>query len=427
MKKCFKILVGFLLCVSVTKAYPQSSYDQLLADNINQAEWFRLHENYGLYKDSVNDYVRNVASSLLESYFGHPEKAVKEIQSLMDKYGGGLGDSQLSFIILLAENEALLRNYSKAAEIYQSVLAQGEGVLDKTLMDKMRGNERLYKALAQIENLPASVNDSVVLPIEVKDQVVYVDLELEGKKVKAILDTGATELAIDEKLADVLNVTVLADSVFVNDGSYMKFGIFKELKLGNHIILHNIPCIILPDGFTQGENKQLLDFQAILGLSVLKKFGSLIIDFKESLLTLGKKNLFTSIEEPNLCWINKLLYTNVRINNEAGIFQFDTGNKGGIMIFNSFYEAHKNAFPPLGPLTSKTMVHLEGHSAIDYYPLTQCKFQVNNNEKLVDVFIFSEASSQLLNYLSCSGIIGLPTEPLEKVKIDFNNLIWELN
>lgn len=411
--------------MSVLKSH-LSSYDQLLANNINQAEWFVLHKNYSLYKDSVNDYIRNVASSLLVSYFGHPEEAVKEIQSLMDKYGGALGESQVSFIILLAENEALLGNYSKAANIYQSVLAQGEGVLDKTLVDKMRGNERLYTALAKVENRSVSVNDSVILPIEVKDQVVYVDMELEGKKIKTILDTGATEIAIDEKLAKLLKVSVLADSVFVNDGSYMKFGIFKELKLGNSI-LHNIPCIILPDGFTKGENKRPLDFQAILGLSVLKRFGSLIIDFKELLLTLGKKNLFASMEEPNLCWMNKLLYTNVRINNEAGIFQFDTGNKGGVMVFNSFYKAHKDAFPPLGDLTSKTMIHLEGNSVIDFYPLAKCKFQVNNNEKLVDVFIFSETSSQLMNYLSCSGIIGIPTEPLENIKIDFNNLIWELN
>lgn len=425
MKKCFKILLGLILCISVSHVYSQSSYDQLLAENINQGEWFVLHKNYTLYKDSVNDYIRSVASSILESYFGRPQEAIKEIQHLMDNYGGALGDGQVSFIILLAENEALLGNYSKAANIYGSLLAQGKG-FDKPLIDKLNGNMRLYNALAKVENIPISVNDSIVLPIEVKDHTVYVDMELEGKKIKTILDTGATEIAIDKKLADLLNVSILVDSVFVNDGSYMKFGIFKELKLGNSV-LHNVPCIILPDGFTEGGNKQHLDFQAILGLSVLKKFHSLTIDFKNSLLTLGKKNILDSINEPNLCWMNKLLYTNVQFNHQAGIFQFDTGNKGGIMLFNSFYSAHKNAFPPLGTLESKTMVHLEGSNTIDLYPLTNCKFQVNNKEKLVDVYILSEVSTRLLDYLSCGGIIGIPDGALENVKIDFDNLIWEIN
>lgn len=428
MKKYFTLLWGCFLCFcfSLPAVYSQSSYDQLLAENINRAEWFALRKNYCLYKDSVNDYIRNVASSILESYFGHPEKAVKEIQRLMEQYGGILGDSQVSFIILLAENEALLGNYSRAADIYHSLLAQGEGFLEKPMIDKLKGNERLYKGLAKVENIPLFVDDRIVLPIEVKDRAVYVDIEIEGKKVKTILDTGATEIAIDEKMADLLNVSILADSVFVNEGVYMKFGIIKELKLGNSI-LRMIPCMILPDGFTEGKNKQSFDFEAILGLSVLKKFGSLILDFKNLSLTLGEKNSLDSIEEPNLCWMNKLLYTRVRFNNEPGIFQFDTGNKGGIMIFNTFYHAHQEAFPSLETLKSKTMARLEGNSPIDFYPLANCKFQVNNKEKLVDVCILSEASTQLLNHLSCDGIIGIPTETVENVKIDFNNLIWEIN
>lgn len=426
MKKCFQILLGLLFCISVTNGYSQSSYDQLFADNINRAEWFMLNKNYSLYKDSVNDYIRNVASSILASYFGRPAEAVREIQCLMDKYGGVLGDSQVSFVILLAENEALLGNYSKATDIYQSLLAQGKGFLEQPLLDKLKGNERLYSALANVENIPLSVNDSIILPIEVKDRMVYVEVEIEGTKVKTILDTGATEMAIDEKLASLLNVSILTDSVFINEGSYMKFGILKELKLGNSI-LHNIPCIILPEGFTEEGNKESFDFQAILGLSILKKFDSLVIDFKNLVLTLGKKNIIDSIVEPNLCWMNKLLYTNVRFNNEAGIFQFDTGNKGGIMIFNTFYNTHKDALPPLGVLESKTMAHLEGSSPIDFYPIPNCKFQVNNKEKVVDVSILSETSTQLLNYLSCSGIIGIPKGPWENVKVDFKNLIWEIN
>lgn len=410
----------------MSKVHSQSKYDQVLADNINQTEWFNLNRNYKLYKDSVNDYIRNVASCILNSYFGQPKEAVNEIQTLINKYAEILGNGQVSFIILLAENEALLGNYLKAAHIYESLLSQGEEFLDKSLMNRLKGNVQLYNALAKVENTTTCVNDSLVLPVEIKDNIVYVDIELEGKKIKTILDTGATEIAIDQKLADSLNISILADSVFVNDDSYMKLGVFKEIKLGSSI-LYNIPCLILPEGFTHGDNHQVFDFKAILGLSVLKKFGSLAIDFKKSSLALGKKNYFGFSYEPNLCWVNKLLYTGVQLNNETGIFQLDTGNKGGIMVFNSFYTAHKDAFPALGPVKSKTMIDLENNSTVELYPLMDCKFQVNNKEKLVNVFVLSDASSKLLNYLSCDGIIGLSIDSLENVKIDFNNLMWELN
>lgn len=419
----FAIVVWML---SLTPVYSQSPYDQILSDNINQAQWFALNKNYALYKDSVNDYIRTVASCIRNSYFGCPKEAAQDLERLMTTYGGALGDAQLSFMMLWAENEALQGNYAKASQMYASFVAQGEGFLDKFLLDKMKGNVHLYNAFANLENMTVSVPDSTTLPIERKDNEVCVTVSVDSKPVKAILDTGASEVAIDEKLANELNVKIIADSVIMNDNFYMKYGVIENLKIGD-ITLHQIPCVILPEGFTYGEQKKMFDFQLILGLSVLKKFASMEIDFRNQSLTLGKKSSVNSAQEANMCWANKLAYIDINLNGRPGIFQFDSGSKGNALIFHKFYDRNKEVFPALGEKQIRRMASLEGNNGLEFYPVNECILEVKDMKKEIEASIVAESGSRFFDHLACDGIMGIPlASDLKKLKMDFIHLVWEV-
>ena len=126
------------------------------------------------------------------------------------------------------------------------------------------------------------------VPFLVADPLPVVEVEIDGHKVTALIDTGGDAFILDPEIADSLGIEIVASMMgMFGGGMEAEVGFAKadSLTLGG-VTLHSVPLSVLPTrGFVLGGHK----IGGILGTGVLKQFLS-TLDYPNDRLILRERS-----------------------------------------------------------------------------------------------------------------------------------------
>lgn len=173
--------------------------------------------------------------------------------------------------------------YSKAKDLFADQEEIENPILD---MMKAFGNDQ-----------PNKVNwngaEKTTIPFLDDDRSVYIPIEVNGVKMNAFVDTGATGLTIDQNRAEELGIKSVSESEGEFAGGQTNtigFGKTDSLKLGD-VEIDNVPTMISPfDTWDDVDSlKNIGDIDAIIGTNVLQQFVP-TIDYISKELVLVPRN-----------------------------------------------------------------------------------------------------------------------------------------
>jgi aspartyl protease family protein len=123
-------------------------------------------------------------------------------------------------------------------------------------------------ASAQSEALPHSSYNSVTLDAD-RNGHYRADVEVFGRRIKMLVDTGATIVALTNEDADALGVRPMPSdftlSLGTANGAVQAAAIrLAEVRIGA-ITAQDVPAVVMPQGAMR---------ESLLGMSFLKKLGS---------------------------------------------------------------------------------------------------------------------------------------------------------
>jgi len=130
--------------------------------------------------------------------------------------------------------------------------------------------------------------DATEVPFLVTDPLPVIEVEVDGRKVTALIDTGGDCFILDPGIAEELGIEIAASMMGMFAGGMeaeVGFAMAQTLKLGG-VTLHSVPISVLPTGGMQIGGHQL---DGIVGTGVLKQFLS-TIDYPGDRLVLRDPN-----------------------------------------------------------------------------------------------------------------------------------------
>ena len=161
--------------------------------------------------------------------------------------------------------------YAKAGDLFKGL----EGKIKLPHWDLMKafGQERPYQAV-----WPGDFGVSKA-PFLVTDPLPIVSVEIQGRPIYALIDTGADMFMLDTEVAAAMGVKPLASMTGTFAGgkqAEVGFGRVESLKIGQ-VTLKAVPVSILPtQRFSQGFAAGKYTIGGIVGTGVLKQFLSTV-------------------------------------------------------------------------------------------------------------------------------------------------------
>ena len=128
-----------------------------------------------------------------------------------------------------------------------------------------------------------SYAQDLIVPINIIGNSLYVTGKVNGAPIRFVLDTGADSLVLPQQYADIARLpTGKMISMRTAGGATAAAitTIANEVSVGSKII-HNVPAIIVSGG------------DALLGQTVLKRFGSVTIDYQRRIAAFNDKRIST--------------------------------------------------------------------------------------------------------------------------------------
>ncbi|MGO0862629.1 retropepsin-like aspartic protease family protein, partial [Clostridioides difficile] len=133
--------------------------------------------------------------------------------------------------------------------------------------------------------------NETVIPFVTTDPLPVIPVEINGKRINAIIDSGAPMFVVDEKIAKEIGIKEASnnESEFAGGNTAKTgFGQADSLTIGD-VNMKNIPVMLGPfDGFEDGL-KAYKDIHGILGTSILKEFIP-TMDYPSGQLVLRPRN-----------------------------------------------------------------------------------------------------------------------------------------
>lgn len=221
---------------------------------------------------------------------GHFGDALDMLESLL-----AADEPAVDVLLLGARIEYLLGRYDRAEELLHRVLKRepdNMSALSKLIFAYYQTNQygrcRTLPAEA-IENLkiphldlmlafedaPYQAEwrdgDEAVVPFLVTDPLPVIEVEVNGRKVTVLIDTGGDSFILDPSIASELGIEIVASMMGMFAGGMeaeVGFARAKSLALGG-VTLHSVPMTVLPTGGMVIGGHAL---DGIVGTSVLKQF-----------------------------------------------------------------------------------------------------------------------------------------------------------
>ncbi|MGA2533089.1 MAG: aspartyl protease family protein [Candidatus Aminicenantales bacterium] len=172
--------------------------------------------------------------------------------------------------------------FEKAAGLFQGT----EGKIKLPLLDLMRafGRDKPFRADW------ADKSRRTVIPFIVKDPLPVIAVEVHGRQIYALIDTGADMFVLDSEIAASMGIKGLASTTGTFAGgkqAEVGFAELDSLKIGD-VTLTSVPISLLPtQRFSKGFAIGKYTVGGIVGTGILKQFLS-TLDYPNSRLILRR-------------------------------------------------------------------------------------------------------------------------------------------
>ncbi|MBY2483751.1 aspartyl protease family protein [Clostridioides difficile] len=257
----------------------------------------QLTEIKGKYEKNPNDEVLRLEYAQILFKLGDITKAQEMLSPLMNSK-----KPSPDVIYLSARIEYLNGNYEQAEKLYNTLIeqypdkikAKAEKGLTLTYYqtNQYQKAEKLSEASEDKNNSINSVlemmkafkdkqpnqidwngKSETVIPFITTEPLPVVPVEINGKRINAVIDTGGSMFTIDQKLAKELGIKTASknENEFAGGNTVETgFGQADSLTIGD-VNIKNVPVMLGPfDGFEEGLKDY--DVHGIIGTGVLKEF-----------------------------------------------------------------------------------------------------------------------------------------------------------
>lgn len=427
-----KIYIFIFISVLINQSLATKiNYNSNLAILINNGKWIESKEYLNCYRDSINEFMLLVGESMINSFTNNPELAIKSINCLIEKYGNQLGNQVVQFYGLLLNNYDELQQYDKSIEICDRLIQlEGlplnivEGTLQRKKWCKKLSSLPKFEVI-QTNNSSSYINYS---KSKLTSSIIF-EVQSNGKKVNAILDTGSSVISLNKEQAKRLDVKYFFDDTIKLNRNKInaRMGIIDSMKFANYIF-YNIPVRVIVDSLNldysgkkticdslEKAKKSLKEFDIILGMSLLKHIKELHIDTDNKILNFPIQESIPDVKN-DMQLVNNLLYLQITINGLKYVGLLDTGLNIDLLINNSFYQKHSKNFEIKDAKVTTKILRYNEIEELTGKSLIELNIEIGNIIKqLANVLIVSETKN------GYDGIIG------DFILRDYKNVIFNFN
>jgi hypothetical protein len=216
--------------------------------------------------------------------FGRYDEAEKTLQKIV-----GLNPENLQ-VKVRAQTKLVFvyyqtNQYAKSADLFQGL--EGKIKLPHWEMMRAFGEERPYQVV-----WPEGPEEAKA-PFVVTDPLPMIAVEIQGRQIFALIDTGADTFVLDNEIAASLGIKPIASMMGTFAGgkqAEVGFSRADSLKIGE-VTLKSVPISILPTTrFSKGFAGGKYPIGGIVGTGILKQFLS-TLDYKSGRLILDRPDI----------------------------------------------------------------------------------------------------------------------------------------
>lgn len=194
---------------------------------------------------------------------------------------------------------------------------------------------------------------STVLPITVESGAVIVDADIDGERLRLLLDTGAADLIISSGKARSLVIMPDAQAPLVPGGPPVGHGQFETLTLGDFAV-SNVPVAMYPDDQLEyivgvGGVHGVLGVRPFAGRQVTVDLAAKVIEIVEPEKRCRKQIDGNRVGAAIPFWMHEThyLYVMGRMNGAEGLYLLNTGMRGADLTANEAAFAHAGVGAPV--------------------------------------------------------------------------------
>lgn len=301
-------------------------------------------------------------------------------------------------------------------------------------LERRYGMETSYHELARVfsaaapEEIRFALADSASVPILRYNlgNTPIVELFLNGKKKRFLVDTGFSftavtpETAIDCGIGDVGDGLTVVDANGNASRNAARFCSIKELVIGN-LIVNNHTAIITRNANMRIAGVKVTHWDGVIGWNFLQNF-RVRIDWRNNQLTLTRSLGYDSTMKPRTLYALSSPFVRLRLSNgRYANFHFDTGaNKVG--LFNSIETKYKSSHIKHRWSFSFAVVKNGMAKSVEYPDFS---FFINGNLFTFDK-VRREDRMEKLYYISKDGWIGTSLFKGRCLTFDYKSGLFEV-
>lgn len=351
------------------------------------------------------------------------------VDALKKLMNGDIKDAVSAFQILAdSKDDSLLSKYSN--EILLNLFFDQSlwGDLQKSLPDTGTGS-KMGKLLSETyKNVPAESYDfrfKTKVPLIVKLGIPSVEVKINGKVKRFLLDTGAGLSVISSDVAEECGVHSLTTSSNVAGTGTSKQVAFHptiidSLLLGG-LIIRNHPAMIIDKKdmhikvlgiFT------VLKIEGIIGWNAIKNM-DLEIDFNNELVSVRQPKRIES-DKKNLFWLGYPLISTTDKNGVPLIFGIDTGAKRSSITHNILKKISTDSV-----ITKKIEVSSAGGSERISSKIIPA-LDIRLNEHMLHFTNIGTTASKSSIFFKRDGVLGSDIAAGRIMRIDYLNGLFEI-
>lgn len=370
------LITSFVYCCIVTTIAQNINHSQVLIDLLMRDECLQAWD----YKKQHNDRIAKEAELFyrykMSGFLNRSDSSAIYLEQIFDEFPTFMinESTKLSFLNVLIGLYNETENYEKLVETYN--LAEQ---LILTAPFSNTGDTWKEEQLVLLNNFRSEAKRKLITPkievikyengkngeVDIQQEPFITTLaEYNGVCLRTVMDTGCGyHIFMNKIFADKCRfkqVPSSVDSLSFN-GVLVRanMALVDSIRIGNVIftdipvfVIHDKYSLFLPDTTLTEEQRIKYDsimscYDAVVGLPLLKKLGSVEFDWNRNKMSLKTKPEISIVErEPNMYTVNGVLYTHLSINNIDYTGVVDTGSANTCIVLNQqFYENNYNSLP----------------------------------------------------------------------------------
>lgn len=406
-----KSLLLIIICVFISTIIKSQVADNKIAELINKGDYFELGRQYPQLKNEMKIPVLKLMSeSLLNSFFNMPKEACNSIDELLINHQSEIGiETTFSMIYFLGHNMMELGKYSEIVELFNNYITQLSPYYSKEDLSQFYviiSKAEIYKKLP--EHKVIMPNHDVNININIKKvsdgNLIFIPVEVNGKKTEFIFDTGSSSNYVSESFANKHNIRIMEDSVLIagiGGQGYARIGIADSITIGDIVYYNPVFSVAAPNP----EIDTIFKVDAVLGLDFMKKIGEFqIIPAKKNIIFCKNKTKTPAYGKNLMIKFNQI-YAEGVYNNEKIVFLFDTGNSTAD-LYSSFYKKNKTWVEKVGKKEIASFGGYGGINNIKAFLIPSFRFKIGDkNCTIKNVIVNTEKKN--LEQNNENGALGM--------------------